>query len=457
MKNLNYHTNRHPVIVTLFALGVAIWLAAPAQARSLKEAVELALASHPQLQSARAITKAAAHDSAQARGGRLPSIDLDASAGKERSDLPLLRSAGVNSRSLSRSKLGASLTQNLYDGSANRSDIERLDARHEAVRMRLMALEEEIATQVAQAYIEVLKHTQLVKLAQDNLHSLRAISDKINLRVRGGLAQRADQQQAAGRLALSHSVLIARQAKLREVAANYQRVVGEAPRNLSETDIPVMSVLTGGKLDAEALTRLTAQTQGRAIEDNPRLRAASSDLAAADAALRGVRSAFGPRVDVQANVNRDRNIAATPGSASVDSLMFVMRWNLFRGGADEAQERALAERRSSARDDISDTRRQIEERVALAMSAKAASEELLGYLAQHVSASTDVVDGYRNQLDVGRRTLLDVLNAEDELFNARSNLAAGRYEDQANQIALEAAKGSLLQSLNISSREAAER
>src|SRR5262249_21994218 len=94
-------------------------------------------------------------------------------------------------------------------------------------------------------------------------------------------------------------------------------------------------------------------------------------------------------------------------------------------------------------------RRDVEEKVAVAINAKATSEERLAFLQDYASLSAEVLDSYQQQLELGRRTLLDVLNAENETFTARSNLVAGRYEDTRNQYAIEAAKGVLVQSLGI--------
>ena len=100
-------------------------------------------------------------------------------------------------------------------------------------------------------------------------------------------------------------------------------------------------------------------------------------------------------------------------------------------------------------DAAANTRRDVEERVAVALQAKATSEERLESLQDHVKYSAEALLAYQQQLELGRRTLLDVLNAENELFAAKSNLAAGRYENLLNQYTVEAAKGLLVNSLGI--------
>ena len=123
--------------------------------------------------------------------------------------------------------------------------------------------------------------------------------------------------------------------------------------------------------------------------------------------------------------------------------MVVARWNLFRGGADRALELAAAERKTVADDQLLDTHRLIAENVAISLQSRATSESRLVFLRQHVTSSDGTLQAYRAQFELNRRTLLDVLNAEDELFNARSNLVVGSFDDLVNSYFVDASKGSL--------------
>ena len=110
-------------------------------------------------------------------------------------------------------------------------------------------------------------------------------------------------------------------------------------------------------------------------------------------------------------------------------------------GADRAGQLAAAERKVSAQDQLEDTLRRIAENVAIAHQARATSESRIAHLRQHVVASEGTLYAYEAQFELNRRTLLDVLNARNELFNARSSLVFGTYDDLINAYFVEASVG----------------
>lgn len=420
-----------------------------AAAQTLKQAVESTLQSNPQVTSTAALVRAAREDLAQARSGFLPSIDVGAGLGREHSDIPQTRALGQGGVTLDRQEAGITLTQRLFDGNATRSEVQRQSARLDAAAGRLSDTRESIALQVADAYLEVLKNRELLRLAEENLKAHIDTQEKVGLRVKAGVSQRADLQQAQGRVALARSVVSARAGGVRTAEAAYVRLTGAAPGELTPPDTPPAGLVRAGTVDDNAVTRAIRQGVDTAVGSNPALAIANAELSAADAALAGAKSPFMPRINLELAANRNRNIAGTAGDVNNELAMLTLRWNLFRGGADSAQERALAERRFAAKDGVASTRRDVEERVAVAVHRKATSEERLAYLQEHVNHSGDVLRSYQQQLELGRRTLLDVLNAENELFGARSNLTVGRYDDMLNHLAVQAAQGSLLRTLGV--------
>jgi len=422
-----------------------------AYGQSLGQVVETALKTNPKVLAAAAQRQAVVHDLAQAQAGYFPTLDVNLADGKEDTVSPQVIALGGTESYLIRREAGATLTQKLYDGKATSSEIDRQRALLEAATHRLTEAREQIALQAAGAYLDVLKNRNLVKLANDDIRAHLDILAKVRLRVEGGVSQKADLQQALGRMALAKSVASARAGKLRESEADYQTVVGNLPGTLADPVVKATPLATSGAVDTDLLTRAIQQDSATALKSNPTLNAANADVSAAEAAVRGAKAPYLPRLNLEANVSRDQNIAGIPGDFNTDSLMLVMHWNLFRGGADQAQERAYVQRKFAAMDTAASTRRDIEGRVAVALHAKATSEERLGYLQEHATLSADVLESYQEQLDLGRRTLLDVLNAENELFSARSDLAEGRYDDMLNQYAVEAAQGLLVQSLGITS------
>ena len=442
-------TRRHARRGAILACALAWVTADAAHGETLRQAVEAALKTHPRVLAAVAQRRAAEQDVSQARGGYFPTLDVNAATGRERTDSPDTRALGGEAN-LDRRESGLLLSQKLFDGMATASEVERQNARLAVATSRLAETREDIGLRAIEAYLEVLKNRELVRLADENLKAHLDIRNKVRLRVEGGVAQKVDLQQAQGRIALANSALSARAGKLREVEANYLTVVGRLPGgDLADPAAAPSNALTSGAVNNTLLTQSVRQASETAMATNPTLSAANAEVAAAEASLRGAKAPYFPRLNLEFSANRNENIAGTRGKVDNEALMLVMRWNLFRGGSDRAQERAFAERRYAAIDTAANTRRDVEERVAVALYAKATSEERLAYLRDHASLSVEVLDSYKQQLDLGRRTLLDVLNAENELFTARSNLAAGRYDDLFNQYAVEAAKGTLVKSLGI--------
>ena len=436
-------------ITTGSLIAVALFATGGAQAQALREVVESTLKTNPRVLAAQAQRRATLQDLEQARGGYFPTLDVNAGTGEERTSSPQTRALSPDTTRLTRTDAGVLLSQNLFAGFGTVSEVERQTARVAAATSRLAETREDIALKATEAYLEVLKSRELVKLASENLKAHLDIRDKVRLRVQGGVAQKADLQQALGRVALASSALSARAGSLRAAEANYVAIVGKGSGTLIAPPAKQSNTVASGTVDASRLTQAIRQASDTAAASNPSLGAAKAEVAAAEASVRSAKSTYYPRVNLELNSVRNNNVSGIRGQSDTDTLMLVMRWNLFRGGSDLAQERAFAERRYAAIDAAASTQRDVNERVAVALHAKATSEERLGHLRDHARLSAEVLEAYKQQLDLGRRTLLDVLNAENELFSSRSSLAAGQYDDLLNQYAVEAAKGQLVSSLGI--------
>jgi adhesin transport system outer membrane protein len=429
---------------------IALTGPAGAQAAGLTEAVQKALSSHPRVARADALARAAEHDVTNARAGYFPSIDLTGGIGAEDSNIKQLTD---DPGTLTRREAGLSVRQLIYDGFLTRSEVERRRALLEAAEHSASDVRESIAFDAVQAYIDVASNRDLVKLARDNLDAHRATLERVRLKVSGGVGQLADQQQAEGRVALAQSTLTAREGRLREAETNYERVVGEAPGDLPIPARGASGLSAGGEVQESALQTAIDAATTDALAQHPALRQARAELTASEASVKVARAAYWPRVDVAGNLNRDANLSGVEGIRNTNSVMLLGEWNLFRGGGDRAQEQASVERRIAAEDTVADTQLAVRENVAIALKARATSEGRIAYLEQHVTASKAALESYKSQFELNRRTLLDLLNAENELFTARSNLSLGQYEDLLNQYFVEAAKGNLTATLGVAAAQ----
>lgn len=416
----------------------------PAAAITIEDAVNQALTSNPEVLRSEAEVAAAGHDVRTARAGYYPSLDLNLRFGREAANIKQLRRAGNKSSDLWRRESGVSFSQLVWDGNATRSEVQRRVALLNSAEHSLEDTRNALAFRASEAYLDVLRNRELVALAVENVSAHQKTLQNVEAKQSSGVGNKADVNQARARLALAHSTLTAREGGLREAVARYVRLVGdEPPQDLAVPQAPASGLVSGGEVDRAALSTRTGSEQQAAMDSHPAAQQAEAGIEAADAELTGSRSGYHPQISFEGALNRDNNIAGVEGNRNSDTLMVVARWNLFRGGADFAQQKAAAARKVFAQEELDDARRRIAENVAIALQARATSESRLDFLRQHVASSEGTLAAYRDQFELNRRTLLDVLNAQNELFNARSNLVFGRYDDLINVYFVDASKGAL--------------
>lgn len=374
-----------------------------AQTQSLKDVAQKAVLSNPEVLQRWHAYQAADGERDAAFGGYLPRLDFTAGRGQERRDTPTSRgNYTVNSQALT-------LTQMLYDGFATRNEVKRLDHARRVRMFELYDASEIAALEAARAFIDVTRYRKLVGLAEENYVRHRSVFDQIQRKVQAGVGRRVDLEQAAGRLALAESNLLTETSNLHDVSARFQRIVGEAPAKELE-DPPLLS--KGVPVDMGTAQKLA---QGR----NPTLLAAVENVRSADAASSARKAAFQPRVDLRLREDRGRDLSGIVGQHSVRTAEVVLNWNLFNGLSDLARSRQYAELGNVARDLRDKACRDIRQTLAIAYNDTRKLVEQLNYLDQHQLSIEKARDAYRKQFDIGQRTLLDLLDTENELFQAR--------------------------------------
>lgn len=431
------------------ALCLGLLSALPLSAATLEEAVRQALTTNPQLTGAAAAVRAAGHDVREARAGYLPSVDLDTRFGEEHSNIKQLNRPN-NDDDMWRRESGITVTQMVWDGMATASEVKRRIALLNSAENSMADTQNALAFKAVEAYVDVLRNRELVELARANVSSHQEVLKNVEAKSGSGVGNKADVEQARARVALAKSTLTARQGGLHEAEARYERVIGEPPGELAKPNAAPSGLVKEGEVDPADLAAATDKAQEEAMAQHPAVMRSKADIDAAMATIRAARAGYQPRLDLQGSLRRDNDVGGISGNRDTGSLMLVARWNLFRGGADMAQTLSASERKTEADNRLDDAFRSVAENVAIAMESRATSESRLAHLQQYVAASEGTLQAYRAQFEISRRTLLDLLNAEDELFNARSNLAAGTYDDLTNVYFVDASKGILAGKFGVS-------
>ena len=272
--------------------------------------------------------------------------------------------------------------------------------------------------------------------AVDSLEVHQRIYDHIKLRSDSGVGRRADLDQAEGRLALAKVNLRSEQSNLKDATTTYLHLVGEAPRSL----------LKPPSLE-ERLPRSEKLALEMALANNPTIKSAQADVAAADAQLAVAKAALWPRLDLEFAANHSSEIVQ--GRSNDMTVMLRLRYNLSHGGADSARVRETRHQVDQTNQVLNRTQRQVEESLSMALNAYVTSRDRLVSLQQYVESSDSTREAYAKQFSVGQRTLLDLLNAENEYFNARLSFLSGQYTEVASVFRVFAGMGQLLAALQI--------
>lgn len=410
-------------------------------ADTLEDAVNTAIKLNPEVRTAIDRRWEAEQQLKQQKAGYLPSVDLAGGEGTQNTVSPNSSfDTDSNGVTLERSESSLTLTENLFKGFGTKNDVKRSTYNVESAAYKTSGVAEDIALQASEQYLEVLRHQEFVVLAQRNLGILKNISEMIKMRTEAGIAKRADYDQAQGRLALANNDLVAQQRDLNDANFLYQRVIGVTPRTLRSPNPPTLSQLPATEEHAVQ----------QAINNNPNLRAANADIIAAYAQHASSKSANYPEINLVLNGRRDYNLDGQPGANDSNEAMVRGSWNLYKGGADIAKQRETAYQAQEAIDTRNRTIWEIQKNVQVSWNAWKEAERSLQYLKAHRDFSLSTFHSYQLQYKIGQRTLLDVLDAQNEYYRASLDYITGKYTEIFARYRILNTMGSLLSYLRVS-------
>ena len=406
---------------------------------SLKDAVATGISTNPEYGVVAASRRATDEELTQGRALFYPSIDANADAGFEHSDDPSTRAGlGEDEENLWRYDVGVTLTQLLFDGWESHYEVERQKARVASSAHRVRETAELVGLAIVESYLEVLRQRQLLVIARQNVADHISILDQIQQGVSAGRSTQADLEQAKARLSNAQATVTNTVEALRVAEAQYIREVGDKPGQLDLPSTPY-TILSAG-VDEEVLQTLAY---------SPTLDIFESDIEVAYAEALQTRSTFYPQFDFQVNARTGHDINGVHDRDTSASALVTMNWNLYRGGADMARSREFLHRQQQAKESRAEASRAVENDVRQTWASMVSAGERAKQFAAQADANTEVVKAYKDQFNLDRRTLLDVLDAQNELFVSRSNTINAEFLEMFAVYRLLALKGALLPTLEL--------
>lgn len=397
------------------ALLLATFAAVGASAQSLNDALIQTYLNNPALQAERARLRAVDERVPQALGGWRPRVQMLGSAARVRSSGNLQRTNSTDNRNDYSATF--EVRQNLYRGGADTYSLQRAESDVLAARARLEEAEQAVLFNAVTAYMNVLRDTAVVDLNRQNERRLERQLEATQDRFEVGEVTRTDVAQAESRLARARADRIAAEGDLEVGRAFYEQIVGAPPVQLrTPTDLPG---IPAGRQNAIAVAR----------DSNPTVRAAVNDWESAKTAVRIAAADLLPSVDLTAAAAKRRQGGRSDQTTEALSLTLDLTVPIYQQGIVTSQVREARQDAARLLEVIDDARRRAVE------DATAAWELYQSTLAQieareaEVRAASIALDGVEQEAAVGARTVLDVLDAEQELVDAQVNLVRARRDE----------------------------
>jgi outer membrane protein len=436
---------RSRALASVALVAVTASLAAPAWAETLQEAIALAYRTNPTLQGQRASQRALDEAVPQARAGLRPSLSVSSTASYTRTDAPNTPAVDLTGDGIpdtlasdnidERDSIGASIgvEQTLYSGGRLARGIDAAEASVLSGRESLRSIEQQVLASVIQAYVDVQRDVEILRIREANLSVLRRQLDESNARFEVGEITRTDVSQSEARLAQSEADLAGAQAQLSVSRATYAAVVGQAPTNLEEPP-----VLPGVPTDFDAALDI-------GLAENPNLLAAEYQLRQAEALHAQARSAYMPSVGLTSSYGAGTPISSFDLSDRISTFQAGVSLSvpLFTGGLNASRVAQALEQANAAKIEIDRQKRSVLQGVSSAFAEVVSNRSQLEAGVAGVSAARVAAEGVRQEQQVGLRTTLDVLNGELELRNAEINLAVAKRDLYVAQASLLSSMGRL--------------
>ncbi len=340
-----------------------------------------------------------------ARGGFRPRLDLSAGVGWENLDGKGYE--GRDQYDYTRNGVSLTLTQMIFDGSLTASQVKKLDHSRKMRYFDLLGSLETVALNAVKSHEDVVRYREMTRLAAENLKRHETLLKKIGDRTKAGVDSSVNLETTRGRLALAKVNLVTEESNLHDACTQYIRVVGESP--CDELEKSVVEI---------PLPPTPERAVEEAFENSPRLSATMENALLYRSAMKEQQARMSPRLDLRAGLNFDNDVDGTEGRRDKAMVELLLRYNLFDGGSDRATIRRYRELSKQTDETVKKTEREVRQSVLIAYNDILAIEAQLPSLAQHQQSAEIMRQAYAQQFEVGRRSLLDVLDAENEAYQA---------------------------------------
>jgi outer membrane protein len=410
-----------------------------AAADTLEWALVQAYQNNPSLNAQRAALRATDENVPQALSGYRPKISITANGGENFTavdshvyinNVPSAVNA-VTTPFTSRG-VGATATETLYNGMQTANRVRQAESQVMGARETLRVTEQQVLLDAATAYMNLLRDEAILELNRRNVEVLTEQLKQTRDRFNVGEVTRTDVAQAESRLAAGRSALLGAQSNYMTSTGNYRRVIGVTPGKLAP-GVPV------DRFSPRALNSAIAQGQAR----SPSVLAAAYGVDIAELAVKVNEGSLYPNLTLAANVSQNWSPTYQTDRQLLASIAGQLTIPIYQGGGEYSAIRQSKETLGQQRLNLDVNRDQARATVVQNWGQLVAAKAQIEATTAQVNAAEIALNGVREEARVGQRTTLDVLNAQQELVNARVALVTAQHDRVVASYTLLAAVGAL--------------
>ncbi|MBF0588259.1 MAG: TolC family outer membrane protein [Magnetococcales bacterium] len=406
------------------------------EAQTLHEAVMTSIQTHPTVLAAQEEERVLRQRVFQAYAGYLPTVDFTISRGQERSRRDSLSAAPTRFHAMTVGQAGLTLSQPLFDGFQTKHDVEKARANHAALKHDVQYAMERITLETVESYIETLRADERLKLLGENIRRFEDIHQKMGEMLEIGTVTTVDVRQAKSRLDLARSDFEGSRGVLQTAVDRFNTAVGQSPSELTPPEIT--STILPSSLD---------EAVNIAMEHHPTLLSAQATLDGKRADRKSGLSAFLPTVDLDLEWQKSDNSSGSKSHLQTGSAMVSLSYNLFNGWSDISQHKENIKLVDQSRRQLEESQRTVINGVRNAWQAMETAKNRMTHLKSYIEVNRSVTASYHEQFLLGERTLLDVLNSENELSTSRISMVDEKYNHLLSLFRLLNSMGILLETM----------
>jgi adhesin transport system outer membrane protein len=414
---------------------------------TLSEFVQKSIETHPKIKVKQEELNAQKESLTVVRSDYLPSVDLSYSVGPEETKTIVNQRETAN---LTRQEASADLRWNIFSGLDTMYGVKEQEALILSAGDNVKESANTLALEAVRSYIELLKNQELLNISKENVQVHEKYLNQIKTKVDAGVGRSSDYKQTLSRFEHAKSTMLLAEQNYNNAIASFQRIL---PIAVDAKDLEEPSI---GSLPVDTLDELIKL----AMKNNPTILVSLDNIKAAQAALTRSNAPYYPSADIVAKSYWNKNVhgvstdSDNPVVSKYDedsgyNALLVFNYNIFNGFADSATKQVNQHKLLQKNSTLVDSKRYIKAYTSIAYQTYKSTKEQLIHIENNIKASADTVSDYRKENELGRRSIIDLLNIELEYNAARNRKVTTKYDNILAYYQILSYTGKMLERMNV--------